>query len=339
MCRWQRGRDRAQQYRLLAQVSRGERRRQRVDRAQGLAHLSGHGLVQVPADHDQLRVENRTGGHDGQGQLLRVYPHHPPGEPVAGPRGAVDVAGAADLRQAQPLGEADDPGRGHRLRAHQLLAGAARREAGQRMEGMRGDEGHDGDLAGRAVHAPVELAADEGAEAEAGSQGDEHEVGHADRRAHAVLGDRGEVHVVLDRAPGTECLVQLVEEAGPVDAGQRGPLDASGRRVRYPGSGDDDRGRVREAQPRAAYRVLGEVGHGCRERTRGTGAVGRRDARQDGTVQIRGGGGLEPAGELEAYDEPGLTSRQGAGPGGDSRGRPAGRGPPAARGSAAPAPG
>jgi len=110
VCRWQRGRDRAQQYRLLAQVSRGERRRQRVDRAQSLAHLSGHGLVQVPADHDQLRVENRTGGRDGQGQLLRVYPHHPPGEPVAGPRGAVDVAGAADLRQAQPLGEADDPG-------------------------------------------------------------------------------------------------------------------------------------------------------------------------------------------------------------------------------------
>src|SRR5204863_4567774 len=126
-------------------------------------------------------------------------------------------------------------------------------------ERVRGDQREDRDLSGRAVYAAVQPAADERAHAEAGTQRDEHEVGRALCGTEPVFRDRGEVHVVLDRAPGTQGRVELVEEAGPVDAGQRGPLDAAGGRVGDAGGGDHDRRHVGEPEPRPVYRVAGEI--------------------------------------------------------------------------------
>ena len=57
------------------------------------------------------------------------------------------------------------------------------------------------DLAGRAVTAAVQLAAQHEAGAEAGADREEHEVLDAPRHAAPALADRGEVDVVLDASP------------------------------------------------------------------------------------------------------------------------------------------
>lgn len=113
-----------------------------------------------------------------------------------------------------------------------LLAAARQRGAGQR---------HVADLARAAGRAPQEHAAEHDRRADTFVDVGQHEVVVVLRRALVLLGDGGEIDVVLDGDRGAEDLGQLGEQGARVPARQvRGVPELTG--VRVDGAGGADHG-------------------------------------------------------------------------------------------------
>ena len=120
-------------------------------------------------------------------------------------------------------------------------------------------------LPGRAARAAHQPAAGDDAHADAGADADEREVGHP---AVALLGQRGEVEVVLER---DRHLQRVLEQPAQRRTGEaRGAGDQPGEAVAVRDAGDADRG---------AHR-LAELASGRRDRG-GERLAGRRHGRVD----------------------------------------------------------
>ena len=167
------------------------------------------------------------------------------------------------------------------------------------------------ELAGRAVAAAVELAAEDESDAETGADREEDEVVDAARHAVPLLAEGGEVNVVLERDRQAETLLELGAGARPSSPGKlRGRREPSGRRRRR-------RGRRR---PR-----VDELRRGAR---RGDERVAQRGDGVDRRPRL-GGGELDVLARADRA-APGRRSRR-AGSARRGRGRGRGRLPEPAR--------
>lgn len=308
-------------------------------------HVPAGGGHRAGEDHD-LGVQygdqrGETGGQRG-GVLLQEPQVRPLGT-SGGLRQQRDRR--ADRRARPGPGRHPDAQRGrhpgHRLRAGQCLV-AAGVDPGDLPDQGVARHGQEPDLARAAGPAAVQPAAEHQGGAEALLVPQQDEVPVAAGRAEALLGDRGEVHVVLVPDRHRQGRRQLLEEGGGVPAGQvLGVAQRPGVGIEGSRGGDDDAVEGGALEPGvldgpaegpgdpvdgpgalgvrelvAADHLAGEIGDGRDDAARGdvqSGDVG--GARVD-PVQLGVGSGAA-AGGAGGHDQPGgLEAGQQLGGGG-----------------------
>src|SRR5262249_3886708 len=171
-------------------------------------------------EHDQLDVRDGSEGRDVQGD--------PPcdlGNDDS--RVCVTFAGGAE-DGARVFGTAENL----RSQLRDLRSG--------RIDAVEGDQ-REVDLAGSAVAAAVELAAEDDARAHSGADREEDEVVHTTGDALPPFAQRGTVDVILEPDRQAERSLELARERPAVDAGDvlDDPHDARPA-LDYPGDADDD---------------------------------------------------------------------------------------------------
>ena len=159
-----------------------QRRRYRRGEARSLADPA--------AQHDQPRVDHRDHAAHGPGDQPGFFRHHRDRPLIAPGRGGEHTAGR--YRAAHPglARGPDDAGRGR----HSL-----QRPPAPRVGRIAGEEWHEGDLARHPVHAAAQPAAEDEAHADARADVHESEALTGTPVAVGLLGERGRVHVVLER--------------------------------------------------------------------------------------------------------------------------------------------
>ena len=168
-------------------------------------------------------------------------------------------------------------------------------------------ERQEGDLPGHPVHAAVQPAAEHQAHADARADVHPGEAVGLLPDAERALGERGRVHVVLDRERGAERRPQPGERLRLVPAGQ-----AAGQRHQVPlrvvdaRAADNRRGDLGAGDPGARAQLVGEldklrhpVADRCRAHRHGQPGADVAGQVGDGTAQVAHA-------DVEAEDEPGL---------------------------------
>ena len=218
------------------------------------------GIHDTAADHDQVRVEGiRKAGERGPESAADVVEGLDRGF-VPGPRGrrqGEPVERLAVGEQAAQLRVRMGGGGERRLtgqrRSRGVTLDTAVARAGSVAAGTVIDENHVAELGTGSVRAAVEVAVDDQAATDPGSEGEQNDVGGAAGGAVTVLGERGEVGVVVHRDRKADPLRDDVSErhvgerqVDGIDADAAAAIDRAGNPE--PDRGDAGTGRDRRAQ-------------------------------------------------------------------------------------------
>ena len=159
--------------------------------------------------------------------------------------------------------------------------------ADQRRAGQR----HEADLAGTAGRAAEQAAADHYRGADALLAPEQDEVVDCRRRARPALGDRGQVHVVLDLERHSERLRELVEQvAARASRAGAGVAQPAGRRVERHRGADETRCRRSRSSPASPSAPSMRLTTRSTVRWRRAGRVGSSKRADHLAGQVRDGG-------------------------------------------------